>query len=509
MAHNRVMKAIVLALVAVCVCVAQEPLSPAQIFKSFVVTDKDAYFVAPPRLVLDARISAVMYTPEGQYGLIHGFARPKLNVESYLGPLSGNLTPPAKPTPIFKVWDIQSDTLRDLSPSIVKLLSDQMTYGYSESEAEGAPTTDAAVAIAPVAEGQFRTMEDESLLYYGPNQFAWTAQPGVALLTKVEGDGKDPKTWVTKVYKLNIADGGVTVIKSFQGRADVQVEASPTKPIVVMMSRSHNKPIEPSGLKTEINFSVCDLSGRELKSGKASLTGDAFFYDWTVDGANMLGSTRVRTLPKVKATSTLIVLNTATGSINETREKIAAYGEPEQSSPLALSLEDGEVKFGSTAKPIQSLWLRSVSVSKEPPLLVAKDVDYQYWLSPKCDTIAYLSNGRLFACEVARMGLDAFMKAKAAAARVIAVSNAKQVALSVMIYSTDCDDFAPMQSNFEDAIYPYLKNREVLDGFVYTFKGGSFTAVADPANTELGHIVVPGGRVVAYVDSHVRFVPNP
>jgi hypothetical protein len=330
-------------------------------------------------------------------------------------------------------------------------------------------------------------------------------------LSKLEPAPNDPKAAVLKVYKLNIADGNVSVIKSFSGDVGIQVEPSPTKPIVVMMSQSHNKPVEPSGLKTEITFSVCDLNGNVLKSGKTTLAGDAVLYTWTQDGANMLGATRLRPLPRAKAVQTLIVLNTTTGAINETHENIKGHDDDENAkmSPLLLSIEAGEVKFGSTAKSIQSLWLRSVRVSKEPPFLVAKDVDNQYWLSPKCETIAYLSNGRLFARDVARLSMDVFMKAKGAAEREIAVSNAKQVALAVMIYSTDCDDFAPLHDGWADALYPYVKNRDVMDGFVYTFKGGSFTEVAQPASTELGYIKVEGGRVVAYVDSHVKFVPDP
>jgi prepilin-type processing-associated H-X9-DG protein len=53
-----------------------------------------------------------------------------------------------------------------------------------------------------------------------------------------------------------------------------------------------------------------------------------------------------------------------------------------------------------------------------------------------------------------------------------------------------------------------VKNSSILEGFVYTFKGGKLSDVDKPAETVLGYIEGPGGRAVAYLDGHVKWVPN-
>ena len=54
-----------------------------------------------------------------------------------------------------------------------------------------------------------------------------------------------------------------------------------------------------------------------------------------------------------------------------------------------------------------------------------------------------------------------------------------------------------------------MKNRDLMNDFNYTFKGGDLANVEDPANTELGFVVGPGGRAVVYVDGHAKWVANP
>ena len=89
------------------------------------------------------------------------------------------------------------------------------------------------------------------------------------------------------------------------------------------------------------------------------------------------------------------------------------------------------------------------------------------------------------------------------------LSKAKQVGTGFMIYGSDNDDVLPGAEGWENKLMPYMKNRDLMNDFNYTFKGGDLANVEDPANTELGFVVGPGGRAVVYVDGHAKWVANP
>lgn len=123
--------------------------------------------------------------------------------------------------------------------------------------------------------------------------------------------------------------------------------------------------------------------------------------------------------------------------------------------------------------------------------------------------VAYCSQGMVFVRSMAEMPLAAYLEAKEAAERTKIISNAKQVAFGLMIYAADNDDNLPSnQGKWQDSVFPYLKDRSLMDGFVMVFKGGNMLKVEDPANTILGYIPGKGGRAIAYVDGHVKWIKD-
>jgi len=130
-------------------------------------------------------------------------------------------------------------------------------------------------------------------------------------------------------------------------------------------------------------------------------------------------------------------------------------------------------------------------------------------ISPDGSRVAYTHHGMTLVRDLVEIPRGMYEQMRDAAKRTTAMSNAKQVALAAIMFSADNDDRLP--SNKEDTqklLMPYLRNERVFDGFVYTFAGGFIQDVANPAGTELGHISMPGGRIVAYVDGHVKWVPD-
>ena len=97
----------------------------------------------------------------------------------------------------------------------------------------------------------------------------------------------------------------------------------------------------------------------------------------------------------------------------------------------------------------------------------------------------------------------------AEAAKRKAINDSKQAALALIMYASDMDDVLPGAEGWENKVNPYALDSDMLKNFNYTYKGGNMGNISDPANTELGFTMGPGGRAVAYVDGHVKWIPNP
>lgn len=123
--------------------------------------------------------------------------------------------------------------------------------------------------------------------------------------------------------------------------------------------------------------------------------------------------------------------------------------------------------------------------------------------------VVYQDAGALLLREIKPVDPSLAKKALDAAAKARAISNAKQSALALLMYASDMDDVLPGAEGWEDKVMPYCLNRDMLKSFNYTFKGGDINSVDSPATTELGFVMGPGGRAVAYADGHVKWIPNP
>ena len=84
------------------------------------------------------------------------------------------------------------------------------------------------------------------------------------------------------------------------------------------------------------------------------------------------------------------------------------------------------------------------------------------------------------------------------------------------MYVQDYDELFPPNFGNEmvaEIISVYLRDKEVfsVDGtfaFRYLLDGQSLADIELPANTEIGYLETPEGRVAIYVDGHVKWKPN-
>lgn len=130
-------------------------------------------------------------------------------------------------------------------------------------------------------------------------------------------------------------------------------------------------------------------------------------------------------------------------------------------------------------------------------------------MSPAADGVLYIQSGAAFYRPLFRMSKEVYLEAQREALRAQLISETKQCAIGFLIYAADNDDVLMSPgSDWMSAITPYLKNDQMMSGFIYTFGGGDMSKIEDPAGTVLGYKLGPGGRAVAYTDGHVKWIPD-
>ncbi len=192
---------------------------------------------------------------------------------------------------------------------------------------------------------------------------------------------------------------------------------------------------------------------------------------------------------------------------------VASTGNSQTSAPSETEepLLSVQAFFAPTAKPAPDApsILLHVRGGKPDETGVVTTDGARPLLSPKLDAVAYVYQGVAMVRPLVRVPRSAFEKARDDALRQVAVNNAKQAALAALMYAADNDDVFPANGgDVQGRLYPYLKSRDILNGFSYTFRGGNMTEIENPATTELGYVSGPGGRAVAYTDGHVKWVPD-
>jgi prepilin-type processing-associated H-X9-DG protein len=180
--------------------------------------------------------------------------------------------------------------------------------------------------------------------------------------------------------------------------------------------------------------------------------------------------------------------------------------EPTSASAANLELLEGvhKVTQGKAEKQVQGVWLFGDKGEGNQPVLVCTDAR-QGQLSPTNNGVTYIRDSGVFVRTIVKVDKRIIDDAKKAAEKTVLMSNAKQVALGLILYAADNGDVLPGPSGWESLVSQYLKNDSLMSGFVYTFGGGDMNKIEKPAETVLGYIVGPGGRAVAYVDGHVKW----
>lgn len=126
-------------------------------------------------------------------------------------------------------------------------------------------------------------------------------------------------------------------------------------------------------------------------------------------------------------------------------------------------------------------------------------------------SISYVEKGHLYYRPIYTMDRKQFEEAVSVAESTELMQQAKDVAIGIILFSADNDDNFPPTTGWQDAVLPYLKNRDLLNGFEFTPPAGitNTTKMDDPANTPIGKIRGRFGTAIARGDGSIRWVKNP
>ncbi|MFN3729028.1 MAG: hypothetical protein ACK4XJ_04880 [Fimbriimonadaceae bacterium] len=172
--------------------------------------------------------------------------------------------------------------------------------------------------------------------------------------------------------------------------------------------------------------------------------------------------------------------------------------------PLRVVMAPNPVRFQDEPAPLVAAWLQSRGDQRFHSALIASSA-FRAELSPTGQAVFYVSAEGAFM----RPFVEIPAEALAAIERTEILSQAKQVGTALHIYAADNGDKFPPDGSDLSVLDPYLRNRAVREGFVYTYRGPrELTQLQNPSQTEVGYIEGPGGRAVVYADSSVRWRPN-
>lgn len=439
--------------------------------KELFFTETKAIALLPPQVVGTAIADRAVWSPNGKYLLIHSM-EVKLMGEVILHQIAhpGEL-PTSVPDAMISVYDVQRQTSK-------------------------------VVWKGKVDAG---TMEEASWLPNSANVILT-----MRTMTK-DANGKPTGEDRQVLWNLSVASGQISTILQPEEDEYADLVTDPKAKGGVLVLRKFPK--QGSTVSTSARYvwlSASGVMGSSISTKGTFAYGQVGFYQ---KGTRPMVIARERARDQ-SLKAIWLDMDFANGSLKEVAPlDIRGDIEPEPEFRLIKggTMSASEARAGADTKVVnlEGAWLIAKAKSQHQSALVAAEVE-QMALSPAMNAVFYTTKGVPMVRGLVSMPKELAIKALEAAEKTKIMSDAKQVALALLIYSADYDDNLPSNSgDWMQALYPYTKNHQLLDGFVYTFGGGNTSDIKDPATTELGYKEGPGGRAVAYADGHVKWIPNP
>ena len=465
-----------------------------------VVTPDDAYQIGSPEMLLSPfalpQPLGILPNPQGRYALIQrSIATNRISEASGYTPMEVSLSLYDSVTghtrPVFATRLTGADTAFS-GPSGFQWLSRTNSFVYVLDQVTlSEPATSALKSSGPLQSAHHQ----QTLMYYDADR------------------GSISRRAILTVEEQNF----------------IFLYASPTQPYVIAVSDKDQEAV----------WTIIDGRGRvthTFTTGWGSITG------WNETGT-IAGLSVAKKRENGTYTRSSLTVDVTTGvvALATTPLKSAARPPAADAFPLRLvathSTLPAQVKadakaFGATLT-LHPLYLEDATspVSAPPPgkvnapatvpssaaplplphsQIVAPDADQAYLLADM-SAVLYIADGAVYAAPVTRISRARFDAELQAALKTLTIANAKQVALSVMMYAQDNDETFPPAGDISPLVGPYLRDQTVLVSpatgtpFTYTLNGEKIAQFSSVSTTVMGYLTGPGGRAVVYADGHVKW----
>jgi prepilin-type processing-associated H-X9-DG protein len=436
--------------------------------RTTVLTKTEAFAVLPPRLIAAPMVSRVSPSPDGRYILVQREDLRLIGAQLNQA-VQSNSQPPVEVSLVL--WDNQRQESR-------------------------------AVWQAQSAAAQLQAVE-----WMGGSQMA-LAQVRETIPAPAGAPKMKPRER-TVLLRIS-ADSGraVPILESGQSDSEFwQLSVSPAEPLAIL-KRTIMDPNERQGDAPKSVLHIVGAGGRAGAAIPLPASLENASVEWTVSGAPVIHEFRLSAERK-GGSSHFHALDVRTGRLTPFKEKPPllqgkAVPTPGHGDYPVRVRHESQALPGPAGQTIGLLWLDGDAQSRYPSTLISSDAEGGTLL-PKYALVTYSSRGGLYAAPLMRMDREVFQKMLEAAERQVVMSNAKQLALAAMMYAQDYDENMPSPDGINGKLEPYTKNTSLFNGFTYTFAGGPLSGIKEPASTEIGYVIGPGGRAIMFADGHVKW----
>ncbi len=463
----------------------------------WIATPKNAYIVMPPALITDGTVERSVWAPNGAYILVA--ATPSIGptidqILSYTPSRAGDLSAAPKTGPALIVWDRAKQQVRKLwstDDASVQIIDIEWLKDSS--------TAYITMAAESVANEKVDTYCGVMSLDVDSGKFSWV--PGLEHLSRFPTICASPLRPTAVIAFDDKQIPPRPLIEARQPVAqqiDVAVAAGSPGSVALKLPST-----APAGeyIGEGVNNFWTVVPGGKVVQRVAAPPLAGYGIVWGKDGSKWYLGQRDR---KTKAVT--VQEFDGAGKLNQVTADL--YAAPKEPKPeLLVTTKPMTAKLRKVRRGFNNLWLSSPEATFHPDVLVTPNgVDPEF--APTQDAVFYVESG--IAKVRALVALtDDQKKGLYEALKVQAISDAKQVGLGLLMYSSDYDDVLPSGDAF-DGVDPYLKNRDMMDGFTYTPPGSLSTgSMQNPAGTPLGYVDGPGGRATVWGDGHVTWGANP
>lgn len=430
--------------------IGQGYLPPISLEKDFLVTEQKVLFLGAPRAILEGTNFALHWSANGRYLAVHAERIPDEDVMAWLRGRE------VEPTRCIVIYDVQSDTTRT----------------YTLAKGERATVVGFLGGMSPAL-----VFKVSKTLPSGPNR---DMPEDVEVLMRWGASAPRPE----EIASLTI------------GLTDVEVWPSRTFGVIVdydskSMKTSRAAIFGPQGRPRPI---ALPMEGGYFQPGGQ----DTFIYEVTKrDAAGKVSAHSFR----LNGAGEFKPLTWVESEVLLAEEQKRKFPDP---TAVQLDLGGSEAKLGKAELRSQSAWVWMPDKGQVRATLVASDVS-QAAFAPTRDAVAYVTKSNLFVRRLIPSSREQYGRVLEVAEQQELMDRAKQIGIAMHIYGTDYDDLLPLESGWQEAVMPYVKDRNLLKGFVFQLAGKDLSKLEYPNRTVMGYLEGKHGRAVVYGDGSVKW----